>query len=351
MNTPTPTGVLLDMRDDYEKGKDFLHEEVAMGFEPYVWEERPAKASYYYPYNQSSSLSCVAGGGAITLEKFDGTVPSRKDIYVRRINYPSGGMVLTDLFKIICSGVADEGLVVSQGLGETAMNTRYPVTDEMVKSRTRNKAGTYITIKNCSDIDTIASVSKHVPVVAFWYFDVNGEEWWKPYPGVKFNFQSHVAPGVTRHQVAIVDAILIDGKKYLVGQDTAGIGSGVGTYSNIRYISEEMVSKRLYAAGYAIDDDMLPPPVIAPVRPKYANSQPLRAGMSGPIVMALQSVLIHEGLLKIARPTGIFGGLTRKAVIALQEKYRAEILTPAGLSSGTGYVGTLTNRFLNKKYA
>ena len=111
-----------------------------------------------------------------------------------------------------------------------------------------------------------------------------------------------------------------------------------------------MVNKRLYAAGYAVDDDseiIQPEPT---TKPKYFNTKPLKVGSTGAEVKMLQAVLIYEGLLKIKSPTGTFGGLTRKAVIAFQEKYADEILKPAGLKKGTGYVGQLTNLKLNNLY-
>lgn len=347
---PSNTGVLLDNRDEFEKSKDHLHEEIAMGFTPHVWEERPAKPRYYFAYSQSSSLSCMAGGGAIIIDFFDGDIISRKDIYNPRVNYPGGGMILYDLLSIIRRGACTEDLVPSQNLGESKMNDRYPITQAIIKSRSKKRVGQTFIIEN-RDIDTIASIISTSPVIALWYFDENGDEWWNPYPKVKYDFKSYVDKGVTRHQVVIVDAILIDGKKYLVGQDTAGIGTGAGQDSNLRYISEDMVNKRLYSAGYAVDDDsdiIKPEPIIKPV---YANLKPLQVNSKGKEVEMLQSVLIYEGILKIKAPTGVFGGLTRKAVIALQEKYTTEILKPAGLKKGTGYVGTLTNVFLNKKYS
>ncbi len=350
MQLVSKTGVLLDNRSEYEKSRDYKHEEIAMGFKPYVWEERPAKPKYFYPYNQYTSLSCVAGGGAIILEFFDGDVISRKDIYNPRINYPSGGMMMHDLLSAIRRGVALEVLVPSQNLGENKMNERYTITNDIIKSRAKKRVALTFNVEAYNDIDTIASIIPTCPVVAFWYFDEAGTEWWRQFPSIIKHFVSYVAAGVTRHQVCIVDAILIDGKKYLVGQDTAGVGTGAGNDGNLRYISEEMVAKRLYAAGYAIDDEdevIQPEPSDKPV---YKNIKHLTVGSRGDEVTALQKVLIYEGVLKIKAPTGYFGGLTMAAVVKLQEKYKDEILKPANLKKGTGYVGELTNQFLNKKY-
>lgn len=55
------------------------------------------------------------------------------------------------------------------------------------------------------------------------------------------------------------------------------------------------------------------------------------------------SGIYPEGLI-----TGNFGNLTRLAVVRFQEKYKDEILTPVGLHSGTGFVGSLTRQKINQ---
>ena len=70
----------------------------------------------------------------------------------------------------------------------------------------------------------------------------------------------------------------------------------------------------------------------------------------GDDVKTLQEILIAEGLWD--RPdipaTGFFGPITQTAVIKFQKKYALEILTPLGLTDGTGFVGSSTRAYLKK---
>jgi len=66
-------------------------------------------------------------------------------------------------------------------------------------------------------------------------------------------------------------------------------------------------------------------------------------------VMCLQAFLKSQGadIYPEGLVTGKFGSFTKAAVIRFQERYRSEVLVPAGLPSGTGYVGALTRAKIN----
>lgn len=76
----------------------------------------------------------------------------------------------------------------------------------------------------------------------------------------------------------------------------------------------------------------------------------LFAGMRGDDVLALQRFLNSDTETRVAdagagslgNETDYFGPATKSALIKFQEKYRAEILTPIGLTAGTGFFGEKT---------
>jgi len=81
----------------------------------------------------------------------------------------------------------------------------------------------------------------------------------------------------------------------------------------------------------------------------------LSQGSSSKDVMYLQMALnvnsdtqlAASGVGSAGNETEFFGPLTRAAAVKYQEKFTSEILTPVGLSSGTGFVGPSTRSHLN----
>ena len=76
--------------------------------------------------------------------------------------------------------------------------------------------------------------------------------------------------------------------------------------------------------------------------------------MIDPDVKRLQAYLNSNGFTvatsgygSVGNETEYFGPLTRAALIRFQEHHKAQILTPAGFTRGTGFFGERTRTFVN----
>ncbi len=80
----------------------------------------------------------------------------------------------------------------------------------------------------------------------------------------------------------------------------------------------------------------------------------LKLGDSGPDVKKLQEYLNSQGFIVAqtgpgspGNETEYFGSLTKEALIRFQEAYKNKILSPLGLTRGTGYFGKATRDYIN----
>ena len=80
----------------------------------------------------------------------------------------------------------------------------------------------------------------------------------------------------------------------------------------------------------------------------YTFNSNLSIGMSGSAVTALQTALQKDG--ESVTVSGAFDDQTAAAVTGFQEKYQSAILSPYGLTNGTGYAGKATRAELNSLF-
>ncbi|MDP2663833.1 MAG: ABC transporter substrate-binding protein [bacterium] len=111
---------------------------------------------------------------------------------------------------------------------------------------------------------------------------------------------------------------------------------------------QELANQILEEAGYLKGDDGARSKFVKKT-PSFQFSSNLQKGSKGSEVTELQKCLAKDpAVYPEAEITGNFGSKTEIAVIRFQEKYAKDILTPYGLTSGTGKVYKSTRTKLNE---
>jgi ABC-type transport system substrate-binding protein len=105
----------------------------------------------------------------------------------------------------------------------------------------------------------------------------------------------------------------------------------------------------LTTAGFIEKEDNTVREKVVEKQPAFQFKSNLQVGSQSSEVQELQKCLAKDpAVYPEAETTGYFGEKTKLAVIRFQEKYKEDILTPAGLTEGTGRVLASTRAKLNE---
>lgn len=358
---PKNLGVLVDPRDPKAKEYDYSHDELFTSSVPVLWASKSQASNFVglFPIDdQRGTSSCVAHGKVAVMSIFkwlqDRTQPfqhlSSMFIYRNRANYPQEGMVPALANMQTINGGAP--LYADLATPDTEAEANALVVDAATTQAAKLfAAGKWVTIIDSTDFDAIAFVSNSLMLPSNILIFATEAEWSQADVDV-------LIPGLTRddpraevsHCITVLpnSAYWDGGKRRVIIQDSAGFG---GIF--FRSVTEDFLIARCVESDYMIA--MGSQPVTA--RPQVNLSVDLTVGSTGADVTALQTVLQYFGYFpnvvngKAFAPTGYYGGLTKNAVLKMQNEYASQILAPVGLSVGTGYAGESTRAFINKLFA
>lgn len=312
-------GANFDERPFGEKQKDIKFKEIVVAANPVNWVEKPkSKWRRFKDQDQNGSGSCVAQ----TIRKLAGILLFLKEgryedfsathIYQRRFNKPNPGMMGVDAFEIWKQGITLEFFAPSEKLTDSEM-------DNFQIEKYEEEIGKVFSINGhiglpITDFETVASVIQTTGKgVMVWFYFIRSE-WTREIPRVE-KYIKLIANTTMRHSVAAVDYFLINGKKYLLIEDSSHFGGW--TY---HLISEEFYRVRNWFARYPMNFRFQKETIN---RPEYFFAKVLEFGMIDPDIVALQNILKYEGLFPTnVGSTGYYGAITSEGVYKFQVKYQ-----------------------------
>lgn len=308
-------GILPDTRTQTQIDQDYLHEETGLIVVTPNWQGKIPSAWKKFPQRfQLGSSSCVAQSGAKVLgveqvqKGQDFLVLSALDEYDKRENKPAPGMDGNNGMSIIVKGLCLESQLPSQNMSEAQMNVPVVRTPAMLQAEQASSVSSYVKLSTI-DIDTIASIvalGKAVQIfLSFTYAEWN----------VDVPVMGKVSPNIN-HAVAVVDYTMWQGQKALVIEDSWG---NFVSWPGQRLITQAFLNARCYYAGYLISLKYAPDTIAKPVL-TFLND--IHFGDSSNDVKNLQLALQYLGYFPVTQTiTGLYGGITAKAVLAFQQKY------------------------------
>ncbi len=135
--------------------------------------------------------------------------------------------------------------------------------------------------------------------------------------------------------------------------DTKAIIVNVGGTVSIAFLQALNIAPQVPSTPPALQTPTSQPTATQPS--KYLFTRNLSLNMQGQDVKELQKYLNTHGFtIALQGPgspgneTALFGPLTKAALIRFQEAYASQILTPGGLTKGTGYFGPSTRGWVNR---
>lgn len=364
MNIPNNLGVNEDPRTPAQKEFDYKHEEIFTSSVPSYLPSYVAASTYVSMFpidNQQGTSSCVAHGKVLVMSIFNWLQStagsgvfrqlSSMFLYRNRANFPGEGMVpsLANMQTIHQGAPIYADMPTPLTEAEANAMTVDAATTAAAKEFA---AGKWVSFIDPTDVDQMAFVSNSLglPMNILIYATI--EEWSAPIVHIiTQNLQRSDPAAEVSHCITVLPKSAYmgaDGKRYVIVQDSAGFG---GIF--FRSVGEDFIIARVSEADYMIAMGSQP----LTQKPQHQFAHDLTVGSTGPDVVALQTALQYLGLLPNVVngapfvPTGTYAGMTKNAVLQLQNEYADKILKPQGLTVGTGYCGLSTRSLLNEMFA
>jgi len=310
-----------DTQTEEQKSLNYKLIEVCSAPQPVSWIEKTNYKSYPIR-DQDGSCQCVTMTlatemGIIAEQKYGTFIDFSSCFPYQQRKYTSfKGCTSEDLFEVFPKiGNILEILMPSQKIGENACMAvpKLSYYDDLAK---------VFKIKRIAlplDFETVASTVQATGKGVSVWFKFDHTEWTnKP--------QVLVSNPTGGHSVTVVDFALINGKKYLVIQDSWGISFAV---RGLRFISEEYFKARCYQASYLLSFSMQ---TEQGVRPTYISRS----------VSSAKDCFKWEGLFPTnIESNNVADNIYKTAVKSFQKRF--------GLTSD-GIVGPITRQKLLELY-